>query len=85
MSITTPDSLHNAAGNRTADSVADVSNGVLGGIGRAARAVWRAYLKNREFAAHRLLVASLTDRQLADIGIRRDQVLRRDYSGPHAL
>ena len=48
MSITTPDSLHNAAGNRTADSVADVSNGILGGI-------------------------------------RRDQVLRRDYSGPHAL
>ena len=85
MSITTPDSLHNATGASATETVADVSSGVMGAVGRAARALWRGYIKNREFAAHRLLVASLTDRQLDDIGIRRDQVLRRDYTGPHAL
>jgi uncharacterized protein YjiS (DUF1127 family) len=76
MSILTHDSRHGAA---------PAHSGLLDVLARALGAVWTNYKAHREMAAQRLLVASLTDRQLADLGLRPDQVTRRDYAGPHAL
>lgn len=73
MSIATPHTHGTAAHGAHAAGSA---------IAHFARMLWQSYLTHRAHSAQRLLVASLSDRQLADLGIRRDQVGRRDFTGP---
>jgi uncharacterized protein YjiS (DUF1127 family) len=77
MSITTHDTGRRAT--------ADIAATVLRAIANAGRAVGRAYMENRRHSAERLLIASLTDRQLRDLGISRDRVPTRRFLDPYAV
>ena len=56
-----------------------------GAFARAVNFLWQGFKAHREMSAQRLLVASLSDRQLADLGISREFVQRRDFMDPHAI
>lgn len=76
MSILTHDTSRQATGD------------LLGNIGhslaRTGRALWANLIAQREASAHRYLVASLSDRQLADLGISREPTNKRCFD-PHAV
>ena len=78
MTILTHDTDHSATGETLLGNVAHA-------IANGARAVARGYIAHRQHSAQRLLVASLTDHQLRDLGISRDQVPTRDFIDPYAI
>lgn len=77
MSITTHDAHHVT----TADTVGSTSHGIRGFLS----AVWSYIIEAREHQARRILVASLTDSQLRDLGIDRNEVPTRRYLDPNAI
>jgi uncharacterized protein YjiS (DUF1127 family) len=87
MSIMTHDTNHAAtAGLPTANYPAGATRTlVVSFLTRAGRAIWQGVKAHREISAQRLLVASLSDRQLADLGISREFIQRRDFMDPHAV
>ncbi|MEK9660773.1 MAG: hypothetical protein VW644_03395 [Alphaproteobacteria bacterium] len=76
MSILTHDTSRQATG--------DLFGGIGHALARAGNAVWNAMVANGEAAAHRYLVASLSDRQLADLGIAREPSRKRSFD-PHTV
>ena len=81
MSITTHDAHHVAHNVATADTVGSTDHSIRGFLS----AVWRHIIEARENQARRILVASLTDSQLRDLGIDRNEAPTRRYLDPHAV
>lgn len=77
MSILTHDS-HPAT---TGETRVHVQNAVL----RTAKSIWQSLVAHRQASAHRLLVASLSDHQLADLGLTREHTNMRSFSDPNAV
>lgn len=55
------------------------------GVADAARTLWRHLIAARERQAQRILIASLTDSQLRDLGLDRMEMSTRRFSDPHAV
>ena len=77
MSILTQDTNRPAAGHQ----LAAIGHAIAG----AARTVWRHLIAARERQAQRILIASLTDSQLRDLGIDRTEVSIRRFNDPHTV
>ena len=78
MTILTHDTDHGARGDNFFSNIAHA-------IANGARFVARTYIAHRQHSAQRLLVASLSDHQLRDLGISRDQIPARSFIDPRSV
>jgi uncharacterized protein YjiS (DUF1127 family) len=77
MSILTHDSNRRATG----DFLRNAGHAIAVAAGR----LWRHLIAVREQQAQRILIASLTDAQLRDLGISREASPKRSVLDPHTV